>query len=737
MNQNQGPEGMIFAGKYRIVKLIGRGGMANVYLGIDMNTGINVAIKVLKPEYSADEDFIRRFDTEAKSVASLNHSNIVKVFGVGHEGNYRYIVQEYVDGITVKELISQNGHLDWKVAVPIVIQVGLALDYAHQNGIVHRDIKPQNILISRDKIAKITDFGIARAASSTTITMAGGAMGSVHYFSPEQARGGNVGPASDVYSLGVTLFEMITGRVPFDGDSNVAIAVKHLQETPPAASSLMPGIPAGLDAIINKCMQKSPDKRYATLGMMVSELDSLLVDPNGIYGVITATPKDSVTPEQNISFRQDPNYEKISDIEKSAESRRRSRMRDNIILALIIVCIAAVLIGLGILVVKSVQNATTVEQNTDYTVQKYVSRNIDEVVEELTRAGVNYKIEYEQTDDVIAGTIIRQSINEGVVIKLNSPLNVLLLTVASETEKITLSDYSGLKYEDAVTALTKLELNVNYRTETSEEFAPGLVIRTEPEAGSIVSKGDSVVIVYATEPTSSVVPDIKGMTMDKAASKLLESALTYKLYGAEDVLNLPADKQYVMMTDPAAGNSIQRNSTIKIYVGTKEDWENGGTPTPTPKMTIINVVVKGGGTAEGAGPYAPGTTVTLTATPSEGNEFDCWLDELGNKIALSNTYTLVVGDKDVTFTAVFKAKPTVAPTATPSPTPSPTPTPAPTATPKPTDPPPPPTDTPTPKPKPKPTDPPPPTEAPKPEPSDPTDPSDGSSDAPDGADDAA
>ncbi|MBO4579467.1 MAG: Stk1 family PASTA domain-containing Ser/Thr kinase [Clostridiales bacterium] len=737
MNQNQGPEGMIFAGKYRIVKLIGRGGMANVYLGIDMNTGINVAIKVLKPEYSADEDFIRRFDTEAKSVASLNHSNIVKVFGVGHEGNYRYIVQEYVDGITVKELISQNGHLDWKVAVPIVIQVGLALDYAHQNGIVHRDIKPQNILISRDKIAKITDFGIARAASSTTITMAGGAMGSVHYFSPEQARGGNVGPASDVYSLGVTLFEMITGRVPFDGDSNVAIAVKHLQETPPAASSLMPGIPAGLDAIINKCMQKSPDKRYATLGMMVSELDSLLVDPNGIYGVITATPKDSVTPEQNISFRQDPNYEKISDIEKSAESRRRSRMRDNIILALIIVCIAAVLIGLGILVVKSVQNATTVEQNTDYTVQKYVSRNIDEVVEELTRAGVNYKIEYEQTDDVIAGTIIRQSINEGVVIKLNSPLNVLLLTVASETEKITLSDYSGLKYEDAVTALTKLELNVNYRTETSEEFAPGLVIRTEPEAGSIVSKGDSVVIVYATEPTSSVVPDIKGMTMDKAASKLLESALTYKLYGAEDVLNLPADKQYVMMTDPAAGNSIQRNSTIKIYVGTKEDWENGGTPTPTPKMTIINVVVKGGGTAEGAGPYAPGTTVTLTATPSEGNEFDCWLDELGNKIALSNTYTLVVGDKDVTFTAVFKAKPTVTPTATPSPTPSPTPTPAPTATPKPTDPPPPPTDTPTPKPKPKPTDPPPPTEAPKPEPSDPTDPSDGSSDAPDGADDAA
>ena len=163
--------------------------MANVYLGIDMNTGLNVAIKILKPEYSSDDEFIRRFDSEAKAVASLDHSNIVKVFGVGHEGQFRYIVEEYVDGITVKDLINQNGHLDWKNAVPIVIQIGMALDYAHSNGIVHRDIKPQNILISRDKVSKITDFGIASAASSTTITMTGGVIGSVHYFSPEQARG--------------------------------------------------------------------------------------------------------------------------------------------------------------------------------------------------------------------------------------------------------------------------------------------------------------------------------------------------------------------------------------------------------------------------------------------------------------------------------------------------------------------------------------------------------------------
>ena len=385
-NQVHGPEGMIFANKYRIVKLIGSGGMANVYLGIDMNTGVNVAIKILKPEFSSDEEFIRRFDAEAKSVASLNHANIVKVYGVGHEGNFRYIVPAYIEGITVKDLINQNGHLDWRNAVPIVIQIGLALDYAHQNGIVHRDIKPQNILISRDRVAKITDFGIARAASTTTITMTGVQMGSVHYFSPEQARGGNVGPQSDVYSLGVSLFEMVTGRLPFDGDSNVAIAVKHLQETPPVPSSLMQGIPKGLDSIIAKCMQKSPERRYQTMRQLVTELDSLLVDPNGVYGVITNVPEKTTSTDTNISFRQDPEYEKITEIEKSAESRRISRFRDNILLALIIVVIVGVLVGIGILVVRAVGNATQIEENTDYTVENYVGLTADEVIKKLDNA---------------------------------------------------------------------------------------------------------------------------------------------------------------------------------------------------------------------------------------------------------------------------------------------------------------------------------------------------------------
>ena len=679
-NQVHGPEGMIFANKYRIVKLIGSGGMANVYLGIDMNTGVNVAIKILKPEFSSDEEFIRRFDAEAKSVASLNHANIVKVFGVGHEGNFRFIVQEYIEGITVKDLINQNGHLDWRNAVPIVIQIGLALDYAHQNGIVHRDIKPQNILISRDRVAKITDFGIARAASTTTITMTGVQMGSVHYFSPEQARGGNVGPQSDIYSLGVSLFEMVTGRLPFDGDSNVAIAVKHLQETPPVPSSLMQGIPKGLDSIIAKCMQKSPERRYQTMRQLVTELDSLLVDPNGVYGVISNVPEKSSGSDTNISFRQDPEYEKISEIEKSAESRRISRFRDNVLLALIVVVIIGVLIGIGILVVRAVGNATQIEENTDYVVENYVGLTADEVIKKLEAADVNYSVKYEVTDAYESGIVIAQSISQGVTISANSKLTNLVITVSSADESVVLQDYTNTDYQNCFTSLKNLGLVPVLRPEPSDTVEPGLVIRTEPEAGTQLLRGETVVIIYAIEPTSSTVPDVVGDNVETASQTLEENNLNFTIEGSPEVLALPANQQYVILTNPVAGTTVARKSTVKLYVGTKEDYQNGGTPTPTPPQAVVIVNVSGSGTATGAGTYELNTQVTLTATPASGFVFECWLDQYGNTLAISNTYTFTVKES-TSFTAVFAPLPTATPTPVPTDTPVPTPTDTPVPTP--------------------------------------------------------
>ena len=680
-NQVHGPEGMIFANKYRIVKLIGSGGMANVYLGIDMNTGVNVAIKILKPEFSSDEEFIRRFDAEAKSVASLNHANIVKVYGVGHEGNFRYIVQEYIEGITVKDLINQNGHLDWRNAVPIVIQIGLALDYAHQNGIVHRDIKPQNILISRDRVAKITDFGIARAASTTTITMTGVQMGSVHYFSPEQARGGNVGPQSDIYSLGVSLFEMVTGRLPFDGDSNVAIAVKHLQETPPVPSSLMQGIPKGLDSIIAKCMQKSPERRYQTMRQLVTELDSLLVDPNGVYGVIQNVPEKTTNTDTNISFRQDPEYEKISEIEKSAESRRISRFRDNVLLALIVVVIIGVLIGIGILVVRAVGNATQIEENTDYTVENYVGLTADEVIRKLDNAQVFYTVEYKVTDAYEPGIVIAQNIQEGVTISTTNKLSNLVITVSSVDESIILQDYSNTNYENCYKSLQNLGLKFSLRPEPSDSVEPGMVIRTEPAANTQVLRGDTIIIIYATEPTSSVVPDVVGKSVEEAIEILSDNSLNYVVEGSPEVLALAEEDQYVILTNPVSGTTVARKSTVKLYVGTREDYQNGGTPTPTPPQADVTVVVSGnGGTVTGGGQYELNTQVTLTATPATGFKFDCWQDQYGNTLAVSTTYTFVVKES-TTFTAVFSPLPTNTPVPTATPTPEP---PPPTDTPVPT-----------------------------------------------------
>ena len=589
-------------------------------------------------------------------------------------------------------------------------QISLALDYAHQKGIVHRDIKPQNILISRDKVSKITDFGIARAASSTTITMTGGVIGSVHYFSPEQARGSKVGPQSDIYSIGVTLFEMVTGRCPFDGDSNVSIAVKHLQENPPLASSLMQGIPMGLDAIINKCMQKTPERRYQTMCQLVDELDALLVDPNGVYGVITETNDHNTSSEPNISFRQNPEYDKISEIEKSAEAIRLSRYRDNILLALIITVIVGVIIGLGVLVIKSVHNATNIEQNLDYTVKNYVGMKAEDVIKELEANKIYYTLNYEKSEEFQPGLVIAQSISEGVVITSGSTLSKLVLTVSSTDETITLADYAGVDYKDVYASLTALDLDVSLRSEPSDTVKPGMVIKTEPAAGTTVLRKSAVVIIYATEPTSSVVPDVVGQSVSEAKKAFEKNNLTYTLEGSAEVLKMKDTQQIVLLTDPIPGTSVARQSSVKLYIGTKEDYKNGGTPTPTPPAIVVTVYASGSGTVTGGGSYSEGTQVTLTATPASGFQFDCWLDGNNEIVSVTSTYTFVVGDSNLKFTAVFKSAPTPVPeppTATPTPKPTPVPEP-PTPTPVP------PTPTPVPEPTvpsiipPKPTDPQPP-----------------------------
>ncbi len=365
----------------------------------------------------------------------------------------------------------------------------------------------------------------------------------------------------------------------------------------------------------------------------------------------------------------------ISEIEKSAESRRLSRLRDNILLILIIVAIIGVLVALGSLVINAVQNNTTITENMDYVVGNYVGMTIEEVTKELDANGVKYEIKYEETEDKNPGIVLSQSIAEGVTISKDSTLSTILLTVSSASDSIILSDYSTMNYQDAYTALSNLGLNVSLRSESSEEVEPGLVIRTEPEAGSQVAPGDSIVIIYATEPTSSIVPDVAGMTVEAAAPIFAEASLSYSFNCSPEVMALPDSQKVIMYSDPVPGTSVARNSTILLYIGTQEDYNNGGTPTPTPPQANVTVNTNGNGSVSGAGQYDQGTQVTLTATPSEGYEFDYWTDGFGNTVAYSNTYTFIAQAGDTTYTAVFKAAPT--PTPTPTPTPMPTPTPIP------------------------------------------------------------
>ena len=271
-------EGMFIAERYEIIGKIGAGGMSDVYKAKDHVLGRFVAIKVLKQEFSEDVNFVTKFRTEAQSAAGLEHPNIVNIYDVGSENGMHYIVMEYVDGITLKTYIEKKGKLTYKEAVSIAIQVGRGIEAAHNKNIVHRDIKPQNIIISTEGKVKVTDFGIARAATSNTINS--DVMGSVHYSSPEQARNGFVDGKSDIYSLGIVMYEMVTGRVPFDGDTTVAVAIQHLQEEMVPPTAYTPDLPISLEKIILKCTQKNPDRRYENMGELLIDLKKCLISPN-------------------------------------------------------------------------------------------------------------------------------------------------------------------------------------------------------------------------------------------------------------------------------------------------------------------------------------------------------------------------------------------------------------------------------------------------------------------------
>ena len=361
--------------RYRIIRQIGSGGMSYVYLAIDEQTSREVAIKMLKDELHDDQEFVSRFQTEARAASSLDHPNIVKVLGVGQEGGKRYMVQEYISGETLKQHIQERGRIRWEEAVPLIMQIASGLEHAHTHGVVHRDIKPHNILMADAETAMLTDFGIARASTSNTVTIQGGStMGSVHYFSPEQARGGIVGPKADIYSLGVVMYETVTGVLPFEGENSVAVAVKHLQDTPENPTVMYSEIPVGLSNIILKCMQKSPSTRYDSARELYEELDAFLLNPESdSYGILHP---DSLDPDDQTQYvqvvRQQQHYQRVKELETTINERSNSRLMERVVVIGVIAVVLVLLIGGIALFINRIRNPLTPASSDQYIVEDFV-----------------------------------------------------------------------------------------------------------------------------------------------------------------------------------------------------------------------------------------------------------------------------------------------------------------------------------------------------------------------------
>ena len=517
-------EGMYLADRYEIVGKVGAGGMADVYKAKDHTLGRFVAIKVLKQEFSEDVNFVTKFRTEAQSAAGLEHPNIVNIYDVGSENGLYYIVMEYVEGITLKTYIEKKGQLSFKEAVSIAIQVGRGIEAAHNKHIIHRDIKPQNIIISTEGKVKVTDFGIARVATTNTINA--DVMGSVHYASPEQARNGFVDGKSDIYSLGIVMYEMVTGRVPFDGESTVAVAIQHLQEEMVVPSAYAPELPISMEKIILKCTQKSPDRRYDSISDLLLDLKKALISPDEDFVVMVPVGQQEKTrvmkPEELVSIKEqtgkvyyeepdEDEAEEEDDDEEEEGGFLNPKMEKavtimGIVAAVIIVLIVAyIAISLtGVFKFKSDDKDKNKDKDTD-TKQEETANKVemidltgktyDEAKKALNEIGLGIrKGDSMSSDEYEEGLVVGQSEKEGDMVEKNTTITV---NISSGAGEIDVPSVVGLDKDSATDTLVGAGFKVNPEFEYSSDVPEGDVISQTPNGDSKAKKDDTVTIVIS------------------------------------------------------------------------------------------------------------------------------------------------------------------------------------------------------------------------------------------------
>ena len=595
-------KGTVLTGRYEIIERIGTGGMADVYRAMDSKLNRFVAIKVLKREYREDEQFVTKFRQEARSVAGLSHPNVVGVYDVGSDGDIQYIVLELVEGISLKKYIEKKGHLPYKEALSIAIQVANGMEAAHAHHIVHRDIKPQNIIISKEGKVKVTDFGIAKAASSTT-TVSTSAMGSVHYMSPEQARGGYSDERSDIYSFGITLFEMLTGDVPFDGDTTVAVAVHHIQDEIMPPSEKMNGIPSSVDKIVQKCTRKKTDQRYQTAGELIADLKRALQDPEGDFVTIPAAGAAGAAGSHS-SRRENGRDDKGEGFEEDIDdiSNERNPRLDSVLKWIGIGIAAALALVIVFFAVRYAQTGSIfgtphTTESTEATVEQVrvpdvVGKTVQEATKTLEEAGFIVKSNATEGEIGSQDPAANSVVEKGTTVKIE-----LVKPTTAEAKSKKLPNLVGLTEDDAISKINEMTedgYELNYKINYEYNEAPfGNVIDMSPKADEEIKDGRTVNLTisrgeYTTETTTTTtvpptttspttgssstttsnenvatVPKLIGMTESEAISALAEVGLSYSVryspYAEGTIGN-------VVYQQPYFGDVLEKGSVVTISI---------------------------------------------------------------------------------------------------------------------------------------------------------------------------
>ena len=583
-------------GRYEIEGIVGVGGMAVVYKAHDNQENRTVAVKILKEEFVSNQEFVRRFKNESKAIAMLSHPNIVKVHDVSFGDLIQYIVMEYIEGITLKEYIERQGSLRLKDAVHFTIQILRALQHAHDKGIVHRDIKPQNIMVLPDGTIKVTDFGIARFARNSQRTITDKAIGSVHYISPEQARGEKTDEKSDIYSVGVMLYEMITGQMPFQAESAVSVAIMQLQREPKSPSEINGSIPEGLEQITMHAMQKTPERRYQSAAEMLCDLDAFRKDPSVTFGYSYFV-DDS--PTKFVGAVDDT----TGDVVEEEEEQEKSSIIP--ILTGVAVTLVLALVVLGIIFIPKFLNGST----SEIACPNFVGQKFEDILNNKEyEDNFDFEDEWDHSDEYDYGYVFEQSEREGEMLKKNAKIT-LYISMGQNTKKV--PDVYGKSESAAVSELKSNGFKTKVVEMLSEDVEKGLVVKTEPQRTQVVEENTEITVyVSSGKPEKKVaVPDVTGMSETDAKKKLEEEKFKVKV---EEVLLTKDDKFYplgvVAKQDPTSSKKdALEGDEITIYVTSGYKFDVTVEPLPmdfadTYKISIWadGVMIKEGPTLDSA-----------------------------------------------------------------------------------------------------------------------------------------